>query len=419
MPKMKEARNISDPTDRGALGMLEGSQPWMRSILQGLSPARRKKAEEFVEYLVLKGSSLGTIKRYLEVIRTLGDSGKPYEELAHEGLVEWMRQLPFTRRNGENGGRYHPNTVETLKRLGKSFLRWVHNAENGETPEVLKCIHYKQPKMDIRKEILSEEEVRKLVDAAERQRDRALIFVGYESGARAGELLSLRLRDVKLDRYGAVILVKGKTGTRRIRLMQSIPDLQMWLNMHPLRGNPNAPLWASRQGGGKQITKVRLHEILATCTKRARIEKHVHPNLLRHTRATHLASVLTEAQMREFFGWTKRSEVPAIYVHLSGRDVDATLLRHYGIKVEEEKKIEPLRPVKCPRCAGESPVGSIFCMRCGMALSQEAITAHKEPSEIADELMTLLVKELIRSDSERLEKILGNPEIRQRLNKVE
>lgn len=408
----------SDPTDRSTLDMLEGSQPWMKSILQELSPARRKKAEEFVEHLILKGSSLATIKRYLLVIATFGNDGKAYEELAHEDLVEWIRQLPFTRRDGENGGKYHPNTFEMLKRMGKSFLRWVHNAGNGETPEVLKCIHYKQPRIDIRKDIVSEDEISKLVNAAERQRDRALIFTGYESGARAGEILSLRLRDVKLDRYGAVLLVKGKTGTRRIRIIQSVPDLQMWLNMHSLKEDPDAPLWISRNGPKRHITKTRFGEILLTCAKRAGIKKHVYPHLLRHSRATHLANVLTEAQMREFFGWTKRSEVPAIYVHLSGRDVDATLLRHYGIEVREEKKAERLRPVKCPRCMGESPVGAKFCLRCGMALSQEAITAHKEPSEVADELMVLLVKEFIRNEPEKLEKILKSPEIRQRLTQV-
>ena len=408
------------PTDRSALDLIEGSQPWMREALENLPEARRRKVEEYVEYQILKGASLGTIKRLMEAIRILGCDGKPYEELTREDLNEWMRCLPHARRDGRNGGKYHPNTVELLKRLGKTFLLWVHNDGDGEKepPEVLKHIRYKQPRMDLRKDILNEAEVRKLVDAAERQRDRALIFVCYESGARAGELRSLRLRDVKLDRYGAVVLVKGKTGARRIRLVQSVPDLQLWLNMHPLKGNPDAPLWISRQRGGRGIGRMRLGEILETYAKRAGLGKHVNPHLLRHSRATHLANVLTEAQMREFFGWTKRSQTPAIYVHLSGRDVDATLLKHYGIEVGEVKKSEVLEPVECPRCQSKSPPGAKFCVWCGMALTQEAIVAHKEPSEVADELMTLLVKEFIRNEPEKLEKILKSPEIRQRLTRV-
>jgi integrase/ribosomal protein L40E len=393
----------------------------MREVVSSLSVARRAKVQEFLEYLVLKGAKPATVECYLEAIRTLGADGKPYEELTREDLVEWMRRLPQMRRDGKNGGRYHPNTVEKLKRLGKSFLLWVHTSGDRSrgVPEVLRAVRYRQPRMDLRKDILSEEEIRKLVDAAERQRDRALIFVGYESGCRAGELLGLRLRDVKLDRYGAVLLVKGKTGTRRVRLVQSVPDLQLWLNMHPLKGNPDAPLWISRQGGSRPITKTRFCEILEVCAKRAGLVKHVHPHLLRHSRATHLASVLTEAQMREFFGWTKRSQVPAVYVHLSGRDVDGTLLKHYGIEVEEAKRSEALEPVDCPRCQARSPPGAKFCLRCGMALSQEAIAVHKEPSEVADELIGLLIRELIKSEPERLERILQSPEVKQRLSELE
>jgi integrase/ribosomal protein L40E len=416
--ELMKGRNLaSDPADRSAIDIFEGSQVRMRSMLQGLSSARQRKVEEFLKEKVLQGREPTTIRCYLEAILTLGTDGKPYEELTREDLLEWMQRLPYLRKDGKNGGKYHPNTVEKLKRLGKSFLLWVHNNGDGrkEVPETLKVIRYKQPRIDLRKDILSEEDVRKLVDAAERQRDRALIFVCYESGARAGELLSLRLRDVKLDRYGAVLLLKGKTGTRRIRLIQSVPDLQLWLNMHPFKDDPDAPLWISRQGGVKPITKMRFCELLKTCARRAGLQKHVHPHLLRHSRATHLASVLTEAQMREFFGWTKRSQMPAIYVHLSGRDVDKTLLRHYGIEVDEAKRSEALEPIDCPRCQSKSPPGAKFCVRCGMALSREAIAAHKEPSEVADELMGLLIRELIRTEPERLERILRSQEIKQRL----
>jgi integrase/recombinase XerD len=51
--------------------------------------------------------------------------------------------------------------------------------------------------------------------------------------------------------------------------------------------------------------------------------------------------------MREYFGWTKSSDMPKVYVHLSGRDVDSTLLKHYGIKVEVPKEKE-FEPKACP-----------------------------------------------------------------------
>lgn len=37
--------------------------------------------------------------------------------------------------------------------------------------------------------------------------------------------------DATIDRYGAMIT--GKVGMRRIRIIDAVPDLQLWLNMHP------------------------------------------------------------------------------------------------------------------------------------------------------------------------------------------
>jgi hypothetical protein len=57
------------------------------------------------------------------------------------------------------------------------------------------------------------------------------------------------------------------------------------------------------------------------------------------TRATHLAKFLTEDQLRVYFGWSKGSEVPARYVHLSGRDVDGALAKMvWGLRVSKKRK---------------------------------------------------------------------------------
>ncbi|HZC21007.1 MAG TPA: hypothetical protein VE223_05135 [Nitrososphaeraceae archaeon] len=54
--------------------------------------------------------------------------------------------------------------------------------------------------------------------------------------------------------------------------------------------------------------------------------KHARLYILRHSQATHLAKHLTEAQMWVFFGWIVSTKVVRRYIHLSGRDVDNTLI---------------------------------------------------------------------------------------------
>jgi len=66
---------------------------------------------------------------------------------------------------------------------------------------------------------------------------------------------------------------------------------------------------------------------LRKLAENAGIKKDVHPHLLRHSRATHLTQKgLNEPHLRKFFGWTRNSDTPSIYVHLSGRDTDKAIL---------------------------------------------------------------------------------------------
>jgi site-specific recombinase XerC len=67
-----------------------------------------------------------------------------------------------------------------------------------------------------------------------------LFMLLWDSAARIGEIMKLKVGDVLFDQYGGVIFVNGKTGKRRIRLTASVPDLQQWLNIHPLKDNPDA-----------------------------------------------------------------------------------------------------------------------------------------------------------------------------------
>jgi integrase len=65
--------------------------------------------------------------------------------------------------------------------------------------------------------------------------------------------------------------------------------------------------------------------------KQTGLNKRLYTHLLRHTRATELASILTEVQLKELLGQVQGSDMPSVYVHLSGRDVDNALLKAHGL----------------------------------------------------------------------------------------
>lgn len=131
------------------------------------------------------------------------------------------------------------------------------------------------------------------------------------------------------------------------------------------------------------------------------MHKKVNPHNFRHSRATYLANHLTDAQMKEHFGWVQGSDMASIYVHLSGRDVDNALLKVYGIQNGEEKQDSVLKPKECSRCQQVNQATNSFCSRCGMPLDEETKAA-------------VLKKDLDRKEADRaLDSLLEDPEFKE------
>jgi ribosomal protein L40E len=96
--------------------------------------------------------------------------------------------------------------------------------------------------------------------------------------------------------------------------------------------------------------------------------------------------------MNQVFGWKQGSDMPSIYVHLSGRDLDDAILGVYGLRKVEEKEPK-LKPKICPRCNTSNAFDARFCMKCGLALDLKAAQEIEERMQKADEIMNLLLRD--------------------------
>ncbi|WP_048140362.1 site-specific integrase [Methanosarcina horonobensis] len=219
-------------------------------------------------------------------------------------------------------------------------------------------------------DILTSDDVEKLINAASSLRDRALIAFMYESGARRGEFFEIQIKHVVFDKNGAVVtLPKGKTGARRIRLVWSSGYLRNWIDNHPLRENRDAYVWCSSRDYTKTLEYVTFQNSLKRFALKAGVQKRVNMHSFRHAAATRLANDLTEQQLKKYLGWSAGSDMAARYVHLSGKDIDQAILKVNGIEIEEEDKTE-LKTIRCPRC-NEIQNDQEFCFKCGMPLHEK------------------------------------------------
>ncbi len=287
---------------------------------------------------------------------------------------------------------YKETTIDMFLMRLKSFVRW----QKGELTQPWKSVRLdasSKKGRDLRDKILSPEEVKALVKAAERPKSKAIVALLYEGALRVGELRSLRIRDLEFTEYGFKLRVTGKTGERVVPIIDSAPYLRVWLQMHPDPRNPNAPLFPGK--GMNPIAEGAIYGVVSRAAERAGIGKKVHPHILRHTRLTELAKHLTEQELKVFSGWTKGSKMASVYVHLSGKDVEEAILRRvHGVELQKREKIvQPLKPEACPNCGYINPADAEFCMRCGYPLGEEAAREVKKTEESIDNLLEAILRD--------------------------
>lgn len=233
----------------------------------------------------------------------------------------------------------------------KKFYKWFCREENPELTRWIKTT-VKKKDQKLPEDMLTELEILTLIEYAENERDKAMIALLWDIGARIGEIGTLHIKHISFDEYGAIVNVSGKTGYRRVRAVWSIEYLKDWLQVHPEGYNPDAPLWVTHKSKENSLEPLQYGAIrmnLQRIAKRAKINKKIHPHLFRHSRCTYMANYLTEAQMNIYFGWAQGSDMPGVYVHLSGRDVDDAVLKANGASEKEALTTNIRRETESPK----------------------------------------------------------------------
>ncbi len=372
---------------------------------KGMSEVNRDVIRRFHRHLVMDNYSDARKDKYLNTLIKIAENVDfDFEDATKENIEDFVFWI--------NGRKDVGDVTKTdYKKLLKCFYRWIGK---GEYPE---CIGWmktngRRREGKLPEEMLEEDEVILLIDTAKTPRDRAIIALLWETGARMGELIDLRVGSFEDHKHGLKIVVDGKTGQRRLPLIDSVPHVNAWIDGHPNRKDPKAPMWVNigTRNNGNKMEYPAIIKMLKLTAKRAGISKPMHPHHFRHSRATYLATRFTEAQLCQWFGWVLGSNVPARYVHLSGRDMDVEYARLHGIEEEAAPKVSKLTPKKCPRCKHKLPPDADYCYKCGMALELKfALEAAEYESidEVAREKMLRATLENENIDLRLLAKLVA------------
>ena len=191
------------------------------------------------------------------------------------------------------------------------------------------------------------------------KRMKAYHTIARDSSARPHELLKLKIKDLvykSVDgKQYAEILVNGKTGSRHIPLINSLPYIKEYLmSEHPTPTNPNSALIA---GSGKSLGRgitvqaiTRIYseyknnyfpkllknlELVSSEDKAAITEllkKPWNPYIRRHSALTDKSKFLKESILKSHAGWSSLSNMPQVYLHYYGNESSESILEAYGLK---------------------------------------------------------------------------------------
>ena len=356
----------------------------------------------------------------LYTFSTFFSNAKSFKEITRQDLLSFLDSF----RKPESVdplhkwiGTYNLYTTHLLR-----FFKWLYypdiEPDKRPKPEVIQNIHHlKRKEKSIYKptDLWTAEDDSLFLKYCPNPRDRCYHAMSRDLGARPNELLKLKIKDVvfKLTpdnkRQYAEILVNGKTGTRHLPLINSIPYVKDWItNHHPQSGNPNSILLSRRFGSrlNKPINVISLHGIYQDYRNKffpklledpnvppedkvkikELLKKPWNPYIRRHSSLTERSSILKEPTLRQFAGWSSDSKMPQKYIHYFGNESNDSILEAYGIISKDKQKLsDALKPKQCPNCIEPNKPDSKFCAKCKMVLTYDAYSVTLESEKQKDD----------------------------------
>lgn len=289
-----------------------------------------------LEELERRNYTAGTIRHYLRFVERFAEHfGKSPDKLGPDHLRSYQAYLLKERKLCAGSVEHH---VAALRFL---YLRTLHR------PEFREYLPYPRVRSKL-PNILSREEVTRLIEASSGLFERTLLMVLYGTGMRRAELARLKVADIDSQRM-VIHVNNGKGG--KDRDLPLSPALLDTLRVYWRWLKPRTYLFPSRLHRDREqpITDKIVYRTCIEARKRAGIQKKVSPHLIRHSWATHLLEAGTDLRTIQLLLGHEDLEVTARYLHLSQQHLQQVVNPLDDLKlsaVEQSRQLyhRPLHP---------------------------------------------------------------------------
>lgn len=280
------------------------------------------KFSEFLDELALgrvnKGKKISESRlcKYISMMKMpLEYWNKELEKIKLDDIKKFEKDLTAGKIERSIGGEYSDNSKVDTKKGIKIYFKW---RLGGKSLDLVGWLDTRPPVKT--PDFLKEEEIELLYRSCRNARERYLIAVIFDSGARAEEFLNIRYEDIFIP-DNATNFVKlalkeeySKTKGRTISLywkhsLEAVRDY--------LRERRQDGIKSTEQvfNGSYDQARLFLRRLGLKILK-----KPLHFHLFRHSSATYYASRLNRQQLCIRYGWAFSSDMPDVYISRAGMD---------------------------------------------------------------------------------------------------
>lgn len=247
--------------------------------------------------LKLRGFSPLTVRNYgFFAEKFLEHCSKPAEEVTEDDAKGYLSSLFDTKSK---------NTIM----LAAASLKFFYQEVLGKSFAAVKM-----PKKEKRlPAVLSKEEVKALLGAAETEKSRLLMSLLYSSGLRVSEVVHLRVSDIDFSGKTGWVR-KGKGSKDRLFALSGrlIGEIRSYLER-----KENEYVFSR----SKPLTTRNVQKIVRRAALRAGLTKKVTPHTLRHSFATHLLEQGTDIRVIQAMLGHSSLSTTQVYTHVSGEQI--------------------------------------------------------------------------------------------------
>lgn len=291
-----ESKSESKKEDKDALFDIK-----IGTITEGLLPCYAKKLSQLpydnalniVNFIMSLNTELNPSQNYrrdhINVLCCLSkfyNNEKKFDNMTRENVLDFLDSY----RKPEASDPLHKwiGTYNLFRSLIIKFFKWLHspNIESKKRPipsvvENIPQLKRKEQSIYRPTDLWTAEDDLLFLKYCPSKRIKCYHTMSSDLSARPSEILGLKVKDVTWkrieDKQYAEVLVNGKTGSRNLLLIDSIPYLKDYINSeHPQPSNPNSTLiCGTRRSCGKRIAENTLLMIYASYKKSLFMNKSV------------------------------------------------------------------------------------------------------------------------------------------------